>query len=78
MDPAIPFRIKLAGTGALGDLGSHTIGLAHFLVGDIVEVCGIRSTIIKERSVPSGGSGYAAEADARCGRLKMKIFLSVW
>lgn len=66
-NPDVPFswRLdrKLAGTGALGDLGSHTIGLAHFLVGDIVEVCGTTSTVIKERVVPSGGSGYAAKAD---------------
>ncbi|MCB9435018.1 MAG: Gfo/Idh/MocA family oxidoreductase [Ardenticatenaceae bacterium] len=65
-DPHIPFswRLdrKLAGTGALGDLGSHTIGLAHFLLGDIVEVCGLMSTVIKERAVPLGGSGYAAKA----------------
>ncbi|MDX1524338.1 MAG: Gfo/Idh/MocA family oxidoreductase, partial [Anaerolineae bacterium] len=66
VDPEVPFswRLdrKLAGTGALGDLGSHTIGLAHFLVGDIVEVCGTMSTVIKERAVPAGGSGYAARA----------------
>lgn len=65
-DPDVPFswRLdrKLAGTGALGDLGSHTLGLAHFLVGDIVEVCGTMSTVIKERAVPAGGSGYAAKA----------------
>ncbi|MCB9077493.1 MAG: Gfo/Idh/MocA family oxidoreductase [Anaerolineaceae bacterium] len=63
-DADVPFswRLdrKLAGTGALGDLGSHTIGLAQFLVGNIVEVCGMNSTIIKERAVPAGGSGYAA------------------
>jgi predicted dehydrogenase len=66
VDPEVPFswRLdrKLAGTGALGDLGSHTIGLAHFLVGNIVEVCGLTSTVIKERAVPAGGSGYAAKA----------------
>ena len=67
-DPDIPFSWRLdrslAGTGTLGDLGSHTIGFAHFLVGDIVEVCGINATKIKERSVPAGGSGYAATAQS--------------
>ncbi len=66
-DPAIPFswRLdrKLAGTGTLGDLGSHTIGLAHFLVGNIVEVCGLQATVVKERAVPLGGSGYTAKAE---------------
>jgi len=60
----IPFSWRLdralAGTGALGDLGSHTIGFAHFLVGNIVEVCGLNATRIKERTLSSGGSGYAA------------------
>jgi predicted dehydrogenase len=63
-NPDVPFSWRLdraqAGTGALGDLGSHTIALALFLVGDIPEVCGIRATRIKERVVPIGGSGYAA------------------
>lgn len=67
-DPDIPFSWRLdrtlAGTGALGDLGSHTIGFAHFLVGDIVEVCGMNTTKIKERAVPAGGSGYAATAQS--------------
>ena len=67
-DPDIPFSWrqdrKLAGTGALGDLGSHTISLAHFLVGDIAEVCGMNITRIKERVVPVSGSGYAATAQS--------------
>ena len=65
-NPDIPFSWRLdraqAGTGALGDLGSHTIGFAHFLVGEILEVCGLSTTKIKERALASGGSGYAAAA----------------
>src|SRR5215211_2538215 len=65
-NPDIPFSWRMdrisSGTGALGDLGSHTIAFAHFLVGDIVEVCGLEATKIKERVVPAGGSGYAATA----------------
>ena len=53
---------RLAGTGALGDLGSHTIAFAHFLVGDIFEVCGLSATTVKERGVSAAGSGYAATA----------------
>src|SRR5215217_1348620 len=63
-NPDIPFSWRLdrvqAGTGALGDLGSHTIAFAQFLVGDMAEVCGIHATRIKERAVPTVGSGYAA------------------
>lgn len=65
-NPDVPFSWRLdralAGTGTLGDLGSHTIAFAHFLVGEIVEVCGMNTTIIKERVVPASGSGYAATA----------------
>jgi len=67
-NPDIPFSWRLdrsqAGTGALGDLGSHTIAFAQFLVGDIMEVCGLNATKIKERLVPAGGSGYAATAQS--------------
>ena len=67
-DPEIPFSWRLdkalAGTGALGDLGSHAIGFAHFLVGEITEVCGLNSTKIKERTLASGGSGYTAAAQS--------------
>jgi predicted dehydrogenase len=65
-NPEIPFSWRLdraqAGTGTLGDLGSHTIAFAQFLVGDIAEVCGLNATRIKERTIPAGGSGYAASA----------------
>jgi predicted dehydrogenase len=68
-NPDIPFSWRLeraqAGTGALGDLGSHTIAFAQFLVGEIIEVCGLNATKIKERAVPTGGSGYAATAQSR-------------
>jgi len=67
-NPDVPFSWRLdrtlAGTGALGDLGSHAIAFAQFLVGDIVEVCGLNATNIKERVVPTGGSGYAAAAQS--------------
>jgi predicted dehydrogenase len=68
-NPDIPFSWRLeraqAGTGALGDLGSHTIAFAQFLVGEIIEVSGLNATKIKERAVPTGGSGYAATAQSR-------------
>ena len=65
-NPDVPFSWRLdraqAGTGALSDLGSHTIAFAQFLVGDIVDVCGLNATRIRERAIPAGGSGYAASA----------------
>jgi predicted dehydrogenase len=67
-NPDVPFSWRLdralAGTGALGDLGSHTIAFAQFLVGDILEVCGLNTTKINQRVVPASGSGYAATAQS--------------
>ena len=67
-NPEVPFSWRLdralAGTGTLGDLASHTIAFAHFLVGEVVEVCGVNATKIKERVVPASGSGYAATAQS--------------
>ena len=56
MDPSFPLvwrlRREVAGSGPLGDLGSHIIDLARFLIGDIVAVTGVAKTFIKERPLP--------------------------
>ncbi len=53
MDPNFPVNWRLnkdvAGSGALGDLGSHIIDLARFLVGEIATVSALIRTFIKER-----------------------------
>lgn len=38
-----------SGTGALGDIGSHVIDLARFLVGEVTEVTSLAKTWIPER-----------------------------
>jgi len=43
------FDKKRAGSGALGDLGSHIIDLAHYLCDDITEVTAAIDTYITER-----------------------------
>lgn len=57
-DPAVPHSWRcvraLAGSGALGDLGSHLIGFALHLVGEVRSVSGEVSTVIAERSAASG------------------------
>jgi predicted dehydrogenase len=53
MDPNFPLvwrlRKSIAGSGALGDLGAHIVDLARFLVGDVVSICGMTETFVKER-----------------------------
>lgn len=49
LDPA-------AGDGVSGDLGSHAISMARYLVGDIVAVSADRHTITRERPFGDGGT----------------------
>jgi predicted dehydrogenase len=42
-------RKELAGSGALGDLGSHVIDMARFLVGDVSTVSAVTRTFVPER-----------------------------
>lgn len=60
MDPNFPLIWKLrkdqAGSGPIGDLGSHIIDLARFLVGEIKSVSAMMTTFIKERPLPEDPS----------------------
>jgi predicted dehydrogenase len=53
VDPKLPllwrFQKSKAGSGALGDIASHSIDLARFLVGEITELAAGLETFIKER-----------------------------
>ena len=64
VDPNFPLVWRLerdvAGSGPLGDLASHLIDIAHFLVGDIKEVVGMEKTFIKERPIPTSMIGLSA------------------
>jgi len=58
-DPSSPlswrFNKSIAGSGTLGDIGTHVIDIARYLVGDISAVQAILRNIIKERPVQQGG-----------------------
>jgi predicted dehydrogenase len=49
-------RKEKAGYGALGDIGSHIIDLARFLVGDVERIFGISKTFTNERPLPEDAS----------------------
>lgn len=53
------FQGKVAGSGAHGDLGAHSIDAARYITGEeITEVCGsIEETFIKKRLIPEADSG---------------------
>ncbi|MFC6717374.1 Gfo/Idh/MocA family protein [Natrialbaceae archaeon GCM10025810] len=67
VDPEAPWSWRndeeLAGSGALGDLGSHTVDLLRFLVGaddiagEISRISGHLRTFVEERPVEGDGAG---------------------
>lgn len=52
-DPMQPitwrFQSQMAGSGSLGDLGSHVIDIARFLIGEFDEVVAKNETLVKKR-----------------------------
>lgn len=75
VDPNFPLNWRLekesAGSGALGDLGAHSIDLCRFLigeeVGEIESVVGVTETFIKERprSTTSDGITSATKSEGK-------------
>lgn len=67
-DPAFPMVWRMdaetAGSGALGDLGTHIIDLARFLVGEPATISAHTATFIPERSTAEGGKARVTVDDA--------------
>jgi predicted dehydrogenase len=64
--PTTPWSFRLdpaGGHGALGDIGSHIVSLARYMMGEIEEVSGQLSTVIKRRPVAVGAAGPFDAAD---------------
>jgi predicted dehydrogenase len=57
------FSAGQSGSGALGDIGSHALDLALYLVGEIVNVVGVTKTFIESRPMPGSGSLGAVDVD---------------
>lgn len=73
VDPSFPLtwhlRRETAGYGAHGDLGSHSVDLARYLISDVAAVTGMTANFITERPLPgagaatfSAGSGESTES----------------
>jgi predicted dehydrogenase len=58
-DPNSPlswrFQKKIAGSGTLGDIGTHVVDFARYLVGEITDVNAMTRTWIPERPIQTGG-----------------------
>jgi predicted dehydrogenase len=68
VDPEFPLvwrlQKEIAGSGALGDIGSHIVDVTQYVTGARIEaVSGILKTFITERPLPLSSSGLTAESE---------------
>jgi predicted dehydrogenase len=70
-DPDLPlswrFRRDVAGSGALGDIGTHVIDFARHLVGEVAAVNAVAQRYIDDRPMPEGGADQLAGAQKLTG-----------
>ena len=52
------FMMDEAGYGVTSDILSHSVSMAQFLVGPIVEVVGMKATTITHRPLPTGAASH--------------------
>ena len=75
-NPEFPTRWRLhkseAGSGALGDLFSHSVDLARYLVGEISELSAMLNTFVSKR--PTGDNGIMADVDVDDAALALVKF----
>ena len=66
-DPSIPSNWRLradeAGSGTLGDIASHVIDFAQFLLGDVTRVSSMLRTWVDERPAPDGAGRVPVDVD---------------
>jgi predicted dehydrogenase len=78
-DPDSPlswrFQKKVAGSGSIGDIGTHVVDLARYLVGEIDEVNALVRTYNRTRPIQSGGLDKlgAAERNTRAERAEVDV-----
>jgi predicted dehydrogenase len=77
VDPAFPLtwhlQKEMAGTGPQGDLNSHSVDLAHYLVGDIKTVSCLTASFIDSRPLPGKGAATFSSGDSSGPREMGKV-----
>ena len=77
VDPEFPLtwhlRKEIAGSGPHGDLNSHSVDLAHYLVGDIRTVSCLTAHFIKERPLPGEGAATFSAGSGSAGRGEVTV-----
>ncbi|MFI0944104.1 Gfo/Idh/MocA family protein [Streptomyces sp. NPDC021020] len=74
VDPEFPLAWRLrkdrAGSGALGDLGAHSIDVAQYLTGQRISSVGaVLETFVTERPLPATSSGLSGTASSERGQV---------
>jgi predicted dehydrogenase len=72
-DPSLDtwrFHPAEAGSGALGDLASHAVDLAHFLVGDVASVSSVVATFLPGRRVDDAVEAAVEFANGAVGTIE--------
>ncbi len=67
------FQKSIAGSGTVGDIGTHVVDFARYLVGEIAAVNAIVHTYIKERPVQAGGLDKLGASDKSGAGPKSKV-----
>jgi predicted dehydrogenase len=78
VDPEFPLNWRLqksvSGSGAHGDINTHIIDLARYLVGEFKQVCGLMHTFITERPLtetPGKAQALVAKAPRKMGKVNV-------
>lgn len=71
------FERERGGSGVLGDLASHGVDLAWYLLGDIESLVADTATFLTERARPTGAtSGHARAAGGEMGSVENEDYVS--
>lgn len=57
------FNVEKAGSGALGDIGSHFLYLAYWFYGDVSAVCANLATMVERPALDPDGNAYEQADD---------------
>ena len=67
------FQKKIAGSGAVGDIGTHVVDLAHYLVGPIASVNALTRTYVKTRPIQQGGVDKLGASEKSAGGERAEV-----
>ena len=67
------FQKKIAGSGTVGDIGTHVVDLAHYLVGPIAAVNAMTRTYVKTRPLQQGGVDKLGASEKSAGGERAEV-----